>query len=342
MKGGGSLLLALPLILGLKRANPSKSFWILTTPMVKPFAELLDVFDRIIIIDDRSSIALIKTAFKALLQCIYSDTVIDLEVYSRLTTLFSLLTLSRNRLGYYLESAFWRKNIHTHLIFYNQFSPSYFFYDQFAYLLGTEPADQEACQKYVLNKIINEKVEKCNDKRVICISASCSSHGRERMLTPDQWLLTFRQHIGDDIDNTLVFFLGGKLDNSFAEKIICLVKNHFPQLQMFNQCGLTSLAHSIAILRTANEFWGVDSALLHFARLMRIVSISFWGPTSPDTRLRKIEGLEEKVIYNRIPCSPCIHVTETPPCHGNNLCIQLLFNTSLTETEDLTSIIYFR
>ena len=137
MMGGGSLLLALPLILGLKQANPSKSVWIVTTPSVKPFAEILGAFDRIIIIDNRSIHRLILTAAKALLQCLATDTVIDLEVHSRLTTLFSLFTMARNRLGFYLERVFWRKNLHTHLIFYNCFPPSSFFLSLFFFLVLT-------------------------------------------------------------------------------------------------------------------------------------------------------------------------------------------------------------
>ncbi|NOZ68866.1 MAG: glycosyltransferase family 9 protein, partial [Deferribacteres bacterium] len=88
----------------------------------------------------------------------------------------------------------------------------------------------------------------------------------------------------------------------------------------------TSLDKSLSILSSADEFWGIDSSLLHYARMFKIKCVSFWGPTDPATLLREVPGLQEEINYCRIPCSPCIHVTETPPCMGDNVCIQNLFN----------------
>src|SRR6266566_7180564 len=55
--GGGSLLLAMPMLLGFKRAHPSVRMVLITTPGVRPFAELLGVFDEYRIIDVGGSAA---------------------------------------------------------------------------------------------------------------------------------------------------------------------------------------------------------------------------------------------------------------------------------------------
>ena len=52
--------------------------------------------------------------------------------------------------------------------------------------------------------------------------------------------------------------------------------------------------------------------------------MSAFGPTDPATRLRPL-GLLERVEYVRLPCSPCIHVNETPPCQGARDCMALAF-----------------
>jgi hypothetical protein len=46
------------------------------------------------------------------------------------------------------------------------------------------------------------------------------------------------------------------------------------------------------------------------------------------TRLKYNPDLVERVHYHKVPCSPCIHVAEDPPCHGKNICIQGLFDNN--------------
>lgn len=67
------------------------------------------------------------------------DTIVDLEVYSRLTTVISTLTCARNRVGFYIEAVFWRKSLYTHLIYFNRFAGTFLWYDAVARLLGVEP-----------------------------------------------------------------------------------------------------------------------------------------------------------------------------------------------------------
>jgi ADP-heptose:LPS heptosyltransferase len=93
------------------------------------------------------------------------------------------------------------------------------------------------------------------------------------------------------------------------------------------------LAESLSELARASEFWGVDSALLHYARILGVRSLSYWGPTDPRTRLKPVAGLEEEIEYRKIPCSPCIHLAEEAPCGGNNLCIKNLFKPPGDEPE---------
>src|SRR4051812_24894074 len=68
MLGGGSLLLAMPTMLGFRRANPSTRMVLITTPAVKPFAELIGVFDEYRIIDNRGSLRLLSSGLRALLR----------------------------------------------------------------------------------------------------------------------------------------------------------------------------------------------------------------------------------------------------------------------------------
>jgi ADP-heptose:LPS heptosyltransferase len=254
--------------------------------------------------------------------------VVDLEVYSRLTTVFSILTGARNRVGFYLVTAFWRRGLHTHLVFFNQFSGAYRFYDKVAELFGATPAEAADCRRHLENQLSAAVPDaplprNSPDQHTLCIGHACSDMGRERMLSPAEWSNVVEARIRPDA-STRIIILGGPADHADAQAILAVIAETHPQIELVNACGSLSLAESVSVLSTADEFWGIDSALLHYARLLGRHCSSWWGPTDPETRLRDL-GIREEVHYQKIPCSPCIHVTEDPPCRGQNNCIHNLF-----------------
>jgi ADP-heptose:LPS heptosyltransferase len=319
--GGGSLTIAYPALLGLRLAHPNVRLRLVTTPAVHPFAEVLGVFDEIDLIDDASLLRMVSTTLKALVRSFRADTVLDFEVYSRLSTVFTALTCARNRLGFYLEQVFWRRNLHTHLVFFNRYAGSYHFYDGIMRSLGVEVATIGQVRSALAARLSGRSFNlPASEKRKIAIGHGCSELGRERMLSANQWaeVLGRSIHPGEELD---LLFLGGSGDSQLAAAIGSALQTCFPRVRIQNRCGQCALDESLATLATCHEFWGIDSALLHFARLLGLRCHSFWGPTDPQTRLRPIPGLQEQVEYVRLPCSPCVHVSEEPPCRGNNQCI---------------------
>lgn len=336
MLGGGSLLLALPTLLGLKRAHPEKPFILVTTEAVLPFAQVLDVFDRLVVVRTNTGWGTIFSALKAFAQCLGCDTAIDLEVHSRLSTMFCLFTLARNRIGFYLDTAFWRRGIHTHLIFFNRFAPVHIFYSQIAFLLGTHPVSDEACRAHILKRL---PAQKPHSENTLALGHGCSPLAPERMLESNHWVSLFNERALPA--DTHVHFLGSQEERASADKIISLLSPRFPTLTFLNDCGRLSLKDSLSLLAGAKAYWGIDSSLLHFARLLGIPSVSFWGPTHPNTLLKPMAGLKEEVFYAHAFCSPCLHIASKPPCGGNNLCIQKLFdkNISLKGEDSLLTVI---
>lgn len=327
--GGGSLVQAGPALLGLKHAYPGARLSLLTTRRIAPFAALLGVFDRIFALDDRSLLRLAGSAARSWPQLIGVDTVIDLEVYSRLSTVLSLLTLARNRVGFYLEAAFWRRGLHTHLLFFNRFSATHRFYDQVARLLGAAPATREACEE-ALRRELPPAPPREPGRRRVAIGHACSDLARERMLSPSQWRTLLERRGG--LAGAEVHVLGGADDRNDAEALIAACAPHLPDAAWHDPCGRLRLEQSLALLGSSDEFIGIDSALLYFARLLGVPTTSFWGPTDPATRLQAFPGARDTVHYQKIACSPCIHVAEVPPCRGRNFCMSALIEP-LSEDE---------
>ena len=87
----------------------------------------------------------------------------------------------------------------------------------------------------------------------------------------------------------------------------------------------------------ASAYYGIDSMLLHIARSLGVPTVSAFGPTDPATRLRPL-GLLERVEYVRLPCSPCIHVRETPPCQGARDCMALAFQGLMSNSRPVPSL----
>jgi ADP-heptose:LPS heptosyltransferase len=325
MLGGGSLVIALPALLGLRRRYPKIPIALVTTTAIAPFARTLGVFDEVLEIETRGPLRLAYTAARALAKSFRSDAFLDLEVYSRLTTVFSVLTCSRNRLGFYLESVLWRRPIHTHLIFFNRRAQVALFYERMTGLLGAEPVDREECAESVRKAIDLELAPRHGEHYQVAIGAGCSDLSRERMLSPEQWLAVFKKRLAAEprLRQAEFHFLGGRGDAAVSAKTLALLREEFPGLRAIESCGKLKLPGSLRALAGADEFWGIDSALLHYARLFGLTTVSFWGPTSPEALLKPFR-IREEVHYESIPCSPCVHVAEFPPCAGRNVCMSVL------------------
>ena len=320
--GGGSLLLAMPMLLGIRRAHPSVRMVLITTPSVKPFAALIGVFDEIRLIDNRGVLRLLATAARTLIQTLRADCIVDLEVHSRLTTVFTTLTMARNRVSFWLEDIFWRRGLASHLIFFNRSSPTYQFYDRIADLFGVAVVDRDACRAAVLDAC-EATTPFSPTSGSVSVGFACSDLSRERMLTPAQWVDVFRANLRPEL--TRFVFLGARADRPAGDAIIDAVRREFPHLALENRSGELTLTQSIAGLTQTPEFWGIDSSLLHLARLIGLRCVSYWGPTNPSNLLRDTWTVDEIIHYRKIACSPCVHTSEEPPCRGDNRCIQGIF-----------------
>lgn len=330
LMGGGSLVIALPALLGLRTRYPHCHFTLVTTPAIAPFGEALGVFDEVIILDDRSIGRLIASTLSALQRLSGIDTVIDFEVYSRLTTVLSTLMRARNRVGFYLETVFWREGLSTHLIFFNRFSGNHHFYEAVAALFGAAPASRAACADHVMARLRKQNLAELTvmphalptgtETTHAALGFACSDLARERMLTPDQWALVLPPRLHGITD---VHLLGSQADRESASILMARLERELPSIRWHNDCDGRQLEESLRTLSGCSLFVGIDSAMIHFARLFGLPTKSFWGPTDPLTLLKDFDPKREEAIYVKIPCSPCIHVAEVPPCRGNNVCIAM-------------------
>ncbi len=325
--GGGSLLLAYPALVSLKEQLSNRgSLMLVTTPAVVPFARELKIFDHIYVISDKSLWSLLSSTFRFWMSAAFRvDTCIDLEIHSRGTTLLSLVTLAQNRLGFFKETVYWRLNLYTHLVFYNTYSCSADFYSSLISLMGvaTKNLDQAS-------RAFRESHPITAGSGEWSLSFACSDHARERQLSPHQWVLALKKI---NIPQTIkIILLGSQKDFDEGETLKLEIEKQLG-LTCQNECGAHALSGTIRRIGQSKRFLGIDSGLLHLARLLGKDTVSFWGPTDPGTRLMPRNGGEDLIFYNKVSCSPCIHFADTPPCQGKNLCMEAIFKTEISHQQ---------
>ncbi len=323
MLGGGSLVIGAAALLAIKKSYPQYKLRIITTPGIVPFAKSLGIFDEILVIQDKSFVTLVTSSLSIIKKLFKTDTIIDYEVYSRLTTIFALVTCARNRIGFYRESVEARKNFSTHIVYFNLYYGSWYFYEEISRLIGCViPSDKEVRDYFLKFQDIEKGGTHTNTR--IGIGHGCSDLSHERMLSPSEWRKLAEKNLKMGTGYEFHFY-GVKTDGVLAAEIIRELKNLPFEMSYHDHCGEFNLNGSVKHMMTMDWFWAIDSSLLHYSRLMGIKTLSVFGPTSPQSLIKKLSYLDEIIMYEQIPCSPCVHVTEDPPCEGHNVCIQNLF-----------------
>jgi ADP-heptose:LPS heptosyltransferase len=322
--GGGSLVIAYPSLLGMRRNPNIKKLRIVCTAKTAPFARALGVFDEILTLSDSSAAELMVDSLGVLRKLSRTEAIIDLEIHSRLSTIFCLFTRARNRIGVYTDSSFWRRSLATHLLFYNRRSSMFGLYDQISHLFGSEIPDFSDCVA-TFRAGIGESAANVGEGYHIAVMPCCSDLSRERKLRDEDWPRVLGERLSAlrGTSRVTIHFLGGPGDEIEIAPLMERLGVLFPAAHFENHAGKLKLNESVALLGKMHEAICIDSALMHFARLMGTPTTTYWGPTDPHVYLRPHASVAERVHSAAISCSPCVHIANTAPCRGNNLCMKL-------------------
>ncbi|MBC7485623.1 MAG: glycosyltransferase family 9 protein [Cytophagaceae bacterium] len=311
--GFGSLVMAAHSIYSLKVKYPNARLILMCGPGVKEGAELLKLFDDIWVIDDHSMISLARSSFSALWKCwkMKKLWVMDLEVYSKLTTIFALWTCAINRFGFIMKSVGFRFRLNTHNIYFNQFSIVEKNYQRVVTAMG--------CTEILSFQLSSDEKRNRDNLTTIAINNTCSDLSLERKM-PDEQLAKVIQWLLTNTAYQLVL-LGAPSDKPRNEQ---LIKKYFTETssdRLKNFAGEISFGEYFKMLYLKCRIMlTIDSGPLHIARLLGVPTLSLWGPTDPKAYIET--GPIHRAIYLGVACSPCVHQVTELPCHGNNFCIK--------------------
>jgi hypothetical protein len=160
--GMGSIIQATPLIWSIRARYPKAKVIFLTGRSCRRLVERLEHIDTIMTIDDTGQLQVARTSLRTIVRLIRArvDLYLDLEIYSAYASLMALLSLARNRIGFYRESAQHKRGNYTHLMYFNTWNLIRHVYLQLGRLVGCSTVDPD---RLGLIRIVTEnRVEVAN------------------------------------------------------------------------------------------------------------------------------------------------------------------------------------
>ncbi|MEW5848257.1 MAG: glycosyltransferase family 9 protein [Myxococcota bacterium] len=319
--GMGSIVQALPFLHGLKREFPNARIIFLTGVNNRGLVDRLSCVDQALYLDDGNLLTLGTDTASALARLLVGgvDLFFDLEVYSGGTSLLGLMSLARNRYGFYRHTANFRKNIYTHLLSFNIRVPVSQLYLQLlrAAVPGAQvptevpPLPVRDDERAGLRARLQQAGQPLAAQYVV-VNPNASDLLIERRWPAD--------HVVEAVERLQEMGLQVVLTGARSEAAyVGDIARRCPP-GVVDSSGRLSLGELLALLEGAACVVTNDTGPMHLAIALRRPTVCLFGPGDPDhygTFNRTTE-----IIYRGVACSPCIYETDVPPCAGDNVCMQ--------------------
>ncbi len=334
----GALVLAYPMFQRLKEKFPDAALHVMLFEKNREVAELLGVIPpgNILTINDKSMAAFIKDTAGALssMRKIKFDTVIDCELFSRISSILAFLSGSTARVGFHphTQEGLYRGNFMNRPVLYN---PYHHISRQFLTLVeaidsDTHPKAKRRVPDETLTiptlEIGRKEIE--NAKIKLYASAPGIEGKKIVLLYPGggllpirAWPLDYYCRLAAELlhKGYAVGIIGLADDKDVAEVIL----SHNRNQSCVDLTGYTkTIRELMAIFYFSALLITNDGGPGHFAAMTPIPSIIFYGPETPTL----YGSMNENAVnyYLNFSCSPCVtaYNHRKSPCDGDNLCLK--------------------
>ncbi|MFC1882038.1 glycosyltransferase family 9 protein [Thermodesulfobacteriota bacterium] len=334
----GALVLGYTMFQRLKKKFPAASLHIMLFEKNREVVELLGVIppENIITINDKSMPVFVKSALSALadMRKLKIDTVIDCELFSRISSIFSFLSGAAIRVGFHphTQEGLYRGNFMNRPVLYN---PYHHISRQFLTLVDAidSPTDPRAKRLITEEKLEIPAIEFAPDeiedaKKRLLDKAPGIEDQKIVLIYPGGGLLPIRAW-------PLDYYCGlaeELLKRGYAVGIIGLAEDKnlartiLGHTQSENCVDLTGYTQTIRELMLIFHFSSLlitnDGGPGHFAAMTPIATMIFYGPETPI-----LYGPIDKKALNLflgLSCSPCVtaYNHRNSPCDGDNRCLK--------------------
>lgn len=333
--GMGSILMMAPMVKALKAKFPNATMSILTFSSNKEICELTGLFDNIYTIKENSLQSVFFDTLKniILLRKSRFDICIDLEFFAKFSAIICYLIGRNIRVGYYLIQIgilikmMWRGNLLTHEVYFNQHKHVTEAFLALSRALDADTDDRNYASLNVSRKAIDSVDRLLAYKSrdfLITININASKLCQERRWPKENFAQLITMLLATFKDTSFVL-VGGKEDISYVESLTALFDKNINKDRVINLAGKLSISELTALLRESTLLISNDSGPLHMAVSLKIPTVSFFGPETPQ-RFGPKDGIHAILYREDIYCSPCLNVynQKTAPCGEQNLCMRAI------------------
>ena len=334
----GSLVLAHPMFVRLQQRYPDASLHVMLFGKNREVLDLLNVIppDHVLTIDDRSLSGFAQDSLAAIaaMRRLRFDVVIDCELFSRVSSIFSYLSGAPLRVGFHrhTQEGLYRGSFINRPVMYN---PYRHLSQQF---LSMVASIESSAVPTIKRAAVSESIEPPTlafapdelqqvttqlhadfpaiaDKKLVLVYPS-GGILPIRAWPTENYLQLCASLLGEGY---AVAVIGMSEDKPLAQTIVA----HCASPYCVNLAGYTrSVRHLLAIFHRAALLVTNDGGPGQFAALTPVPSIVFFGPETP--LLYASLARNSHCFYSALPCSPCLtaYNHRTSPCDGDNQCLK--------------------
>jgi ADP-heptose:LPS heptosyltransferase len=323
----------------MRNTYPGAKIYLLQFEKNKELTLLLDLVaaDQVLTIDDRSFFHFAKDVLKTLwnLRSEAVDTVIDCELFSRISSIFSMLSGASIRVGFHphTQEGLYRGAFINRPVLYN---PYRHISRQFMSLADAiqsttipSPKDLSGEEELTTEPVVVTSTEMNRmARRLETLDNWRRDNPPDILMYPGGGILPIRawpatkyQKLCQRLiaNGYTVGIIGTSQDRGLAQRIL----NGLPENQSLDLTGFTrTLRELITLFHMARLLITNDGGPGQFAALAPISTIIFFGPETPI--LYRPIGDRTKVFYTHAACSPCLtaYNHRNSPCDGDNRCLK--------------------
>ena len=336
----GSLVLAQPMFAYIRQTHPQARIYAL---LFEKNRECLELFDgvspkNIFTVNGDSLSALIRDSIRALIRIRNQeiDTVIDCELFSRISSIFSFLSGAETRVGFhpYTQEGLYRGNFINRPVLYNPYHHISRQFVTLAHAVTPEPDGTPIVKRNtrgdnLLLPRLNVRREAIETLHRRLMEDFPGIEGKEMVLLyPGGGLLPIRAWpvdnfcvVAEDLlkNGYCVGIIGLREDHGLARRITSYLRSN----SCFDLTGYTHTVRELIMLfHLASLLITNDGGPGHFASLTPISTIILYGPETPV--LYGPLGKNAVSLHVPLSCSPCLTAYDhrNSPCDGNNVCLK--------------------
>lgn len=334
----GSLVLAHPMFVRLKQQYPDASLHIMLFGKNREVLDLLGVLpqENVLTIDDRSLSGFALDSLGAIrrMRSPGFDVVIDCELFSRVSSIFSWLSGAPVRVGFHrhTQEGLYRGSFINRPVMYN---PYRHLSQQFLTMVAaieshavptvkglpaTDVADPPALvfKEGELQQVaaqLHSDFPALKEKKLVLVYPGGG------ILPIRAWPLENYNQLCASLldDGHAIGVIGLKEDKPFGQAVVAHCRNSC----CVDLTGYTkSVRHLLAIFHHASLLVTNDGGPGQFAALTPIPSLVFFGPETP--LLYGSLSKNSYCFYSSLSCSPCLtaYNHRASPCDGDNQCLK--------------------